>query len=261
MSRIRRNGNWRMTLALAALGFSGAVEAQDWRWSVTPYAWGATVGVDVSINDHEVLERDADLGDVLDSLDFIAQAHVEGQKGRHGFFFDGTYYNLGDDEHHFTLGPLGEVVVKGDLEMTILETGGIYNPNGDGNGFTLLYGVRMLDLDEALDLRYDFGPGSSGSRRYSATATFFDGMVGARYVAPLSERWAVILRADASAGSTEVTWNAWTGLGWTFGAARQNALLFGYRYMEIEFQEDDARAEVESQVTLAGFIAGIKFGF
>lgn len=247
--------------AVAALGCCGAVEAQDWRWSVTPYMWASEVGADVSINDHELLEREADLRDVLDSLDFVAQAHVEGQNGRHGLFFDGTYYDLGDDDRRYSLGSVGEIVIKGDLEMTILETGGLYNPRGDGNGFTLIYGARVLDLDEELDARYDFGSGSTGGRRYSASGTFFDGLVGARYVAPISERLSVILRADASAGGTELTWNAWTGLGWSFGGARQHALFAGYRYMEIEFKEDDARAEVETQVKLGGFIGGVKFGF
>ena len=35
----------------------------------------------------------------------------------------------------------------------------------------------------------------------------------------------------------------------------------GYRYMEIGFEEEDARAEVETQVKLGGFIGGVKFRF
>ena len=31
-------------------------------------------------------------------------------------------------------------------------------------------------------------------------------------------------------------------------------VFFGYRYMEIEFEEDDARAEVETQAKLGGFV-------
>jgi hypothetical protein len=260
MSRIPRQCGWCITLAVAALGFAGAAHAQGWRWSVTPYVWAPEIGADVSINDHEVLEREADLKDVMDTLDFVAQAHVEGQNGRHGLLFDATYYDLGDDDHRFALDDGGEVVIKGDLEMTILEAAGIYNPRADGSGVTLIYGTRLLDLDEELDARYDFGPGSTPGRRYTSSGTFFDGMVGARYVAAISERWSAILRADVSAGGTELTWNAWTGLGWTFGAARQNTLFLGYRYMEVEFKEDDARAEVETQTKLGGFITGIRFG-
>jgi hypothetical protein len=247
--------------AVAALAGSGIATAQDWRWSFTPYAWAAEVGADVSVNDHEVLEREADLADVLDSLDFIAQAHVEGQNGRHGLFFDGSYFDLGDDDHRFDLAGGGEVVIKGDLEMTILEAGGLFNPRGDGYGVTFLYGARVLDLDEELDARYDFGPGSTPGRRYSASGTFLDGLVGARYIGQISDRWSFILRADASAGGTELTWNAWTGVGWSFGESQRHALFLGYRYMEVEFEEEDARAEVETQTKMGGFITGIKFGF
>ena len=63
---------WSCCPPFATFGCCGAAEAQDWQWSFTPYVWAAEVGADVSINDHEVLEREADLADVLDSLDFIA---------------------------------------------------------------------------------------------------------------------------------------------------------------------------------------------
>ena len=86
-------------------------------------------------------------------------------------------------------------------------------------------------------------------------------MVGARYLAAISDRWHFLLRADVSAGGTELTWNAWTGSGYAFGAGGRNALFAGYRYMEIEFKEDDERAEIESQIKMGGFIAGVKFGF
>jgi hypothetical protein len=259
---------WRALVLLGALssgamGFSDAARAQEWQWSVTPYMWASEVGVDASINDHEVLEREADLADVLDSLDFMVQVHFEGQKGRHGLLLDLIYNDLGDDDRRFPLNESngGEVVVKGDLEMTILEAGGIFNPRGDGGGFAFLYGARVIDLDEELDARYELGDGSTPGRRYSASTTLLDGMVGARYVGQLSERWSFHLRADASAGGSELTWNAWTGVGYAFGAAKQHAFLAGYRYMEIEFEEDDARAELELQNKLGGFIAGVKFGF
>jgi len=249
-------------VALGIVALAGAAQAQEWRWSVTPYMWASEVGVDVSINDHEVLEREADLADVLDSLDFMVQVHFEGQKGRHGLLLDLIYNDLGDDDRRFALDdPPGEVVVKGDLEMTILEAGGIFNPRGDGTGFAFLYGARVIDLDEEFDARYDFGPGSTPGRRYSASTTLLDGLVGARYVGVISDRWSFHIRADASAGGSELTWNAWTGFGYAFGAAKQHAFLAGYRYMEIDFKEKDARAELEIQNKLGGFIAGVKFGF
>jgi hypothetical protein len=238
--------------------------AQDWEWSVTPYAWLTEVGLDASINDEEVLEREADLSDVLDSLDFTLQLHLEGQKDRHGVLFDLYYADLGDDDRRFTLpAPAeGTIVVKGDLEMTILEAGGLWNPRADGTGFTLLYGARVIDIDEEIDARFDLpGPLPDPSRRYSASTTLVDGMVGARFVAPFADRWSFVLRADVSAGGSELAWNSMIGLGWSFGAGERYTLFGGYRYMEIEFEEEDERAELELQNKLGGFIAGLRFAF
>jgi hypothetical protein len=251
-------------LALTCASLADApAGAQDWQWSFTPYVWASEVGVDASVDDHEILEREADLADVLDALDFIVQAHFEGQKGRHGLMFDLTYQDLGDDDHLFALGgPAdGEVVVKSDLEMTILEAGGMFNPRGDGSGFTFLYGARIVDTDLELDARFDFGPGSTPGRRYEASTTLFDGLVGARYIAPLSERWTWYARADASSGGSELIWSAWTGAGFSFGKERDKALIFGYKYMEMEYREEDERAEIEAQTKFGGFITGLKFAF
>jgi hypothetical protein len=248
-------------VALVAL-FAGAkpARASDWQWSITPYLWATEIGLDASINDQEILEREADLSDVLDSLDFTLQVHFEGQNGKHGMLFDLYYADLGDDDHRFPLGgPAGgEVVVKGDLEMTMLEAGGIYNPRGDGTGFAVLYGARLIDMDQELDARFELGSGSTPSRRYSASTTLVDAMLGARFVGQINDRWTYIFRADASTGGTELTWNAWTGVGWTFGETNRYTLLAGYRYMEIEFEEEDQNAELELQNKLGGFIVGLR---
>ncbi|HVR98434.1 MAG TPA: hypothetical protein VMW27_17605, partial [Thermoanaerobaculia bacterium] len=227
----------------------------------TPYLWLSEIGVDASINDHEVFEREADLADVLDDLDFSIQAHLEGQRGRHGVLLDVSYSDLGDEDKHIDLAGPAEIVAKGDLEMTLLEAAAIFNPRGDGTGLTVIYGARIVDIDEEIDARIVLGPASTASRRYEASSTLLDGMLGVRHIGRLSDRWSSVLRADASAGGTELTWNAMLGLGYTFGASGRYALFAGYRYMEIEFEEEDQQAEIESQVKLGGFLTGLRIGF
>jgi hypothetical protein len=250
--------------ALAVLAVGPRAASADWRWSVTPYMWATEIGLDASINDHEVLEREVDFGDVMDSLDFTLQVHFEGQQGVHGLMFDLFYADLGDDDRTISIpgsgpGEAGQVVMKGDLEMTILEAGGIYNPRGDGTGFALLYGVRVIDIDEEIDARFHFpGPLPDRNRRYEASTTLFDGLVGARFVQPFADRWSFVGRIDASTGGSELTWNTWLGVGYSFGANERFTAFGGYRYMEIEFEEDDAQAELELQNKLGGFIAGLR---
>jgi hypothetical protein len=250
--------------AAACLLFAATpATADDWTWNLTPYAWFTDVGADVSIHDHEIAESEVDVADILDDTDFLLMLRFEAQKGSHGLFGDLFFVDLGDEDRHRPLpGPAGgELVAKSDLEMTILDVGGIYNPRGDGLGFALLYGARILDLDQEIDARVEAGPITTPSRRIEASGTLLDGLLGVRYVGQVSDRWLFNFRADASAGGSELTWSALAGAGWTFGEGGRHALLGGYRYMEIEFEEEDQRAEVETQLKLAGPYFAVKFGF
>jgi hypothetical protein len=249
-----------IAVAAALSTLSAAAPARaDWQWSFTPYFWASELGADASVNDKEVLETEVDLADVVDNLDFAIQAHLEGQNGRHGLFLDVTYIDMGDDDKVYDFGgPLGgTLVAKGDLETTILEAGGIFNPRGDGTGFALLYGARVLDFDQEVDARIEFLNRTVASRRYEASKTLVDALIGARVLQPINDRWSFLLRADASAGGSELAWNAQTGFGYSFGR-KPKTLFVGYRYMEIEFEEKDARAELELQNKLGGFVAGLR---
>jgi hypothetical protein len=82
-------------------------------------------------------------------------------------------------------------------------------------------------------------------------------MIGVRYSGRTSDRWSYRLRGDLSAGGTELTWNAIAGVGYTFGKTGKYTALAGYRYMDMEYKEDDARAEVETHQVLSGAIVGL----
>ena len=249
--------------AIGALIAATPAAAGDWAWSITPYGWFTDVGADVSINDHEITEGEVDVADILDDTDFLIMGRLEAQNGKHGLFGDLLFLDLGDDDRVVPLPGPGsrQLVAKTDLETTILDLGGIYNPRGDGLGFALLYGARIIDMDQEIDARIEVGPGTTPSRRIEASGTLFDGLLGVRYVVQLSDRWLFNFRADASTGGSELTWSALVGAGWTFGEDGRHALLGGYRYMEVEFEEEDRNAEVETQLKLAGPYLAVKFGF
>lgn len=256
----------RLACGLAAIGallIAPPASAGDWNWSFTPYMWLSDLGADVSINDKEIAEREVDVADLLDDTDFALMFHLEGQGGKHGFFADLLYLDQGDDDRRVPLGgpAAGTLVAKTDLETTLIDAGGIYNPRGDGMGFALLYGARILDLDQEIDARVEVGPLTTQSKRIAASATLYDGLLGVRYVGKVADRWLFNFRADASTGGSELTWSTILGFGRSFGKDGRHALLGGYRYMEIEFDEKDARAEVETQLKLAGPYLALKIGF
>jgi len=254
------------TLTLVAVvGFAQPAIAQGsgWQWHVTPYMWGANTGLDVDLDDRELVDATVPLSTIIDRLDFAFMIDVQARRGRNGFLVDLATFDFNDDPVRFPLpGGISELVASGDLEMTQLDFGGIFNPGGDGMGFTLVYGVRMLDVDQEIDTYVDTGTVQTDSQRYAAAETFWDGLLGFRYRAPLSESWLFDVKADVSTGSTEYTWSALAGLGYIFGSRDQYTVVGGYRYMEYEFEQDaSAVARITSTLTLDGFFAAFRFGF
>ncbi|HXU33925.1 MAG TPA: hypothetical protein VN851_25415 [Thermoanaerobaculia bacterium] len=248
---------------LAGLSMGKTAHASDWQWSVTPYAWATDVNTDVSINDRQLGEREVEFSDLVDDLDFTAQLHVEGQRGKNGVLFDVFNVQLADDEKRIALpAPLsGEALADGDVKLTILDLGGIFNPRGDGEGFSLLYGGRMIDRDLEVGARFDLAPGMTLTRRYEVSETLYDAMLGARYAGRITPRWTYALQADASTGGTKQTWSGLAGVGYSFGNSGRYSFLAGYRYMDVEFEKDTALGNVDADVTLSGFITGLKVAF
>jgi hypothetical protein len=83
-------------------------------------------------------------------------------------------------------------------------------------------------------------------------------MIGARYVAALSDQWVFGVRGDYSTGDSDSTWNALAYLGYRFSIKNTpSALLLGYRHMEINLEEGD----LETELTLSGPITALRIDF
>jgi len=193
---------------------------------------------------------DTDFNDLVDKIDASFQLHFEGTRDRWGLFADVSYVELSDSE----TGEQGFTRLDFDIKETVFETGAIYRPGGRSGRLDLLFGVRLLAVDE--DYRFqiaDLPPyGAAIDENYA------DAMVGARYHIPLSERWLISLRGDVSAGGTDFTWTAQGLVGWRFGAKRNSGVFAGYRYRDMKYTKADV---LETRKTLAGFGLALRFGF
>ncbi|HEV8579498.1 MAG TPA: hypothetical protein VGX68_10500 [Thermoanaerobaculia bacterium] len=251
----------RASLGITALLLCGAAEAaaSDWQWSITPYAWATDVGVDVTLDDRKVLDKTIEFEDLLEDLDTAAQVHIEAQRGAHGVMFDLFDVQLSEDESRFPLPAAGgaEAVLSSEIGMTILELGGIYDPRGDQQGFELLYGTRILDQRAEIHARFEL-PAGTVSQRYEPGETLYDGLLGVRYIGHFSQRWSYLMRADVSAGGTELTWNGAAALAYAFGDSGRYSLTVGYRQMVVDFESDDS---IGTEMTLSGFAAGLRVAF
>jgi hypothetical protein len=249
-------------VALAALPVCAAapVAAGEWKLSVTPYAWATDVGVDVAIDDDALIDAEIDVMDLLEDVETIAQGRFEAQRGEHGVMFDLFDVQLADDESRVALpsGIGGEAVLGSEMGMTIIEAGGLYDPRGDQRGFTLFYGTRILAERAEISARIEGENAADTRASYELDDTLADGLIGVRYVRALSTRWSLVMRADLSAGGTELTWSAGPAISYAFGEDQRYAITAGYRHLVVDFDTEEA---VDAEMALSGFLAGLRITF
>jgi hypothetical protein len=249
------------TAALAACALAGATaaSASDWKWTVTPYAWATDVGVDGQVHDRQVVDETIPVQSLLEDLDTIAQVRLEAQKGAHGLYLDLFDVNLSDDATTIALpGGAGQATFSPEMGMTILDLGGLWDPQGDQQGFQLLYGVRVLDERATIGAEIVRPDGTTVERDLDVDDTFVDALVGFRYVRRFAGRWSWQMQADASTGGTRSTWSAGPTLGYGFGRTGRYTATVGYRRMEVDFDTHDG---VDATMTLSGFVAGLRVAF
>jgi hypothetical protein len=222
---------------------------ERWLWSITPYMWASDISEDLILRGEVVGGGDTEFKDLLDVVDSSLQLHFEGIQDRWGLFADLTYIDLSDSE-------TGELeLLRFDVEITetLFEAGALYRPGGRSGRLDLLFGARLLAVDEVYRLQL----GERDPIESSIDESYVDAMFGLRYHIPLSQRWVVSLRGDLSLGGTDLMWTAQGLVGWTFGAKRNSAVFLGYRYRDMKY----SKAEFEVEKTLSGPGLGVKIGF
>lgn len=199
------NGLKLTTVIMITGGLATALpaSADDWSWSVVPYAWATDIGLDLFVNDDPVVDADVSFSDLMDKRDAAMQLHFEGRRGRGGFFFDLTYLGVSSAQATGARPPLpGGTQIESDLDTTLAEAGGFYRLSGDTHGLELIFGARVLDLDLTMD--FALPPPLTGTQRLSGGDTFTDGFAGLRYSTSFAERWKFMARGDVGAGDSDL---------------------------------------------------------
>jgi hypothetical protein len=227
---------------------SSASENGDWQWMVEPYVWAASIGTDMrTFSPPTEAGSDSSFSDIIEKLDGVFMGRVEGRNERFGVFADFVYLGLADSNQHRLLG------TSTDLDARLLDAAFSLRFGGEPDrGLDLYGGVRYIDLD--LTTRFVPDNPAFSPRTLDAGNSYVDFLLGARYAWPLSERWNLTLRGDASAGDTDGTWSASIMTGYRTG---NGAWLFGYRYMEADF----GNRNTDITLDLAGPVIGYGFRF
>lgn len=231
-----------ISLALAA-GPTHA-DSADLDWLGIAYLWAADIGVDT--RDRSV---DVDFSDVVDKLEIGFQGHVEAQADEFGGFVDVVFMGLGDNSSRQL------VDLNTDFDMTAMDLALVWSPGPERmTGIELYGGLRYIDMD--LGVVIDPVPPGPADIRTGIDKSYTDFLAGARYIAPLNERWRLTFSADLSGGDTEGTWSIGG-----FGAyvTGPHHFIAGYRHLEMEFEAGGG--DERAKETFSGPLIAYGFSF
>jgi hypothetical protein len=271
---MRQRINARFVKGLLAIGLCGlapvAAQAQAandrWQWELGIYGWFPAIGGTTEFpSGAGGPSIDVSAGDVLDSLKMTFMGQIEARKGQWGVWSDLVYADLGGSQsgsRDFTVGgrPVStSAKLSLDLKSTVWTLAGIYNLDSTRENTTdLLFGARMLNLDETLNwsLASSIPELPTRSGEASVDATNWDAIVGlkGRYYLGADRKWFLPYYLDVGAGQSRFTWQVNAGVGYTFD---WGSVFATWRYLDYDFKSGDAL----QSMSMNGVLIGAAFQF
>jgi len=256
--RMRRRVARRRAVAAAVIAvIASAAQAQtapsdsSWTFAVTPYLWLPSFegtlrySLPPGSGNPEVGVQD---NHPLSSLDAAFMIAGEARRGRLSFFGDYIYLKFSPSSSSVTavdfnpgappVNPLSTTVDRGtttQLKGQLFTLAAGYNLAAPDAPLDAIGGVRYLTLDSQTDWQLSAAVAGSGAGQTFAASgaatrnqNTWDAIVGARGRARLMDRWFVPYYLDIGAGTSRLTWEAQTGVGYSF---RWGDLTLAYRYL------------------------------
>ena len=244
--------NTRYFILCFTLLYSGSTFAESenhWQFVLTPVLWNASVEARLS-------DSNSGGGDLpidpdyrfftLDNLDDYLSLKFEANHGRYGILFDSLRARYQDE----TANTLANFIVG--TELGFIELSARYQLFNE-LGLDLIGGSRrtFLDIDQTLLLPLK----PAITTKYSFSWT--DPLIGLRYHYPFSNKWHTWLRGDIGGFGvgTQRSINFTADIQYILNSTI--SFTMGYRYLDIEFKEDD----VLYDVTLDGIYLGLGIHF
>ncbi len=224
-----------------------------WQFDLGLYLWASNVSVDVGPK-----EIDAEFKDLIDKIETAVALHFEAHRGQFGILGDIELIELAENQT-FVLHPsLPGVRLDLVVDLSIYEVGGFWRPTG-GQGFDLIAGIRYVEIGDRLTLTLPGLGGGSGSsnRIQAADSSVLAPYIGGRFNTSFTRHIGITVRADIGGGEADLLWNALAALRVTLGEKGHSNLLFGYRQMEIELNDD----YLVSQFSMSGPFAAYVYAW
>ena len=217
----------------------------DWDFNLAPfYLWAVSMDGDMTVMGNTAPLK-VEFKDIASNLEALLTVHFEGMhKGRLGFLTDISYLNIGGQQT--TPGPTLDV----DFTSVMVELAGVYRFSLDENALDLIGGFRYYDVNAEIDV-------VGVPPRIDESQDWVDAMLGARYIWTIADKWSFMAKGDIGFGGSDLAWNL-AGL-FDYQPWKHVSLLFGYRYMSIDYDSGSGASLFRYDVKMHGPLLGVNF--
>jgi len=249
----------RITMAVLALAFPLQAAAQytspptdtGWQFDVNLFLPSISSNSRLELPGGGNISTESDPDGYLKKLKMVFMGTLVAEQGPWSGSLDLLYLNLDDVESKVRqiTGPGGIVTVPidsgthSDLKGLISTLAVGYRIGGSPMSRTdFIVGARYARMEVTLDWEFS-GPAGGLDVRGSANAKkdYWDGIVGIRGSTNLAGNWDFRYYGDIGAGGSDLTWQAFGGVGYRFG---WGDMVLGYRHLTYEMKEDRPIADV-----------------
>jgi opacity protein-like surface antigen len=228
-----------------------------WQFSAGLYAWTPAVKGETALG----TDLDVSFNDILDNLDIALMGMLTARKDKLSLLADVIYMDIEDDSDHTLSGPLSLVslsLTNVEMEAWVVTPAAAYTVvDSDRLQLDLLAGARYLYIKTKLELRQQ-GPLTTRESSISESNDAWDGIIGSRGNVKLNEKWSLPFHFDVGTGETDLTWQAFGGVGYKL---KNTELVAGYRHLEWDFDDNDTGGDVFNDLYISGPVVGLRYHF
>ena len=238
-------------------------EGEQWQWTLTPYLWLPTINsnlrFDLPADDGGAVDSEIGPSDYLTDLNGVLMLAAELRGDEWAFLGDLIWLDLTADTSTVnTVTGGGDTIViprETNLDTETDLSGVVVNLvasreliRDEHSRIEGLGGLRYFTLD--VDLAWELtttitGPGFTFASEglISGDTDMFDAVIGARgrWDFGAGNHWYVPWYVDVGTGSSDLTWQAMAGVGYSFTRA---GVLFVWRHLDYERDDDDLLQEI-----------------
>jgi len=243
------------TIFFCFSSYAETTRSDKWNFQLAPYAWLAGQNGKVATlpslppADIEVDFYDDILGNINGAIMLVGEA----RKGRYGVVMDIAYNDIEAEES--TSGPFFSSV-ESRTKSWIVSAAGLYRLVEKDRAFLdVVGGIRYWSVESKLSLEAGLLP----ARKISNKEDWVDPLVGLKGLTPIGESKFFVSGALAIGGfgvGSDFMWDANINLGYQW-TKRFSTTTFGYRYLDVDYEEDDFLYDVAQD----GLVLGLSWRF